>query len=187
MQGKIPAEHNHYVPIWKFLLESRIREYCVQNDLIKKNQQESLWQLLHNKLDDDRIQNLYKQMGVQVQLDRVLRDWCDVEVVKPFAPLKENDRENLLIHYLGLNKGFSTLYHNKQKLAKKMTRTKNRITEEFLIKTLFVDITDELAKEILGDSSFVEHLAIESKEDIETLKAIALEHINLRQVKSYSI
>lgn len=185
--GLIPADHNCEIPIWKFLLDRKIRDYCVENGLIQLNQHEALWSLLRNNLEDDRIQNLYKQIGVQVQLERVLRNWCDTSVAEPIIPGMKRDREKIIISFLGLNRGMLSLYRKKQLLTREMTRTRNRITEGFLCRILFDDITDELAAELLEDSQYAEYLAIDTREDIETLKAIALEHINLRQIKTITI
>ena len=185
--GLIPADHNPDIPIWKFLLDRKIRDYCVENGLIQINQHEALWSLLRNNLEDERIQNLYKQMGVQVQLERVLRNWCDTLVVEPIIPGMKRDREKIIISFLGLNRGMLSLYRKKQLLTRDMTRTRNRVTEGFLSRILFDEITDELATELLEDSQYAEHLAIDTKDDIITLKKIALEHFNLKQIKSYTI
>lgn len=186
-QGLIPAEHNREIPIWKFLLDRKMRDYCVGNDLIQYDQHESLWFLLHNNLEDERVQSLYEQIGVRVQLDTILRNWCDTSIAEPIVPGMKRDREKLFISYLELNRGILSLYRKKQLLTRDMTRTRNRITEGFLSRILFDDITDDLATELLEDSQYAEHLAIDTKADIETLKAIALEHINFKQIKSYTI
>lgn len=186
-QGYIPVNHNALVPIWKFLLERKIREYCVQNGLISENQHGELWPLLRNNLEDEHIQHLYKQMDVRVQLDTVLKNWCDLSTVEPLVPGIKKDREKLFINYLGLNKGVLSLYRKKQLLTRDITRTRNKITEGFLSRILLYDISDELATELLDDSQYAEYLAIDSKEDIETLKTIATENINLRQIKTYTI
>lgn len=185
--GLIPADHNREVPIWKFLLDRKIREYCLEKGLIQPNQHDALWTLLRNNLEDERIQNLYNQIGVQVQLERVLRNWCDTSVAEPIIPGMKRDREKIIISFLELNRGMLSLYRKKQLLTRDMTRTRNRITEGFLSRILFDEITDELAAELLEDSQYVEYLAIDAKEDIEALKAIALEHMNLKQIKSYTI
>lgn len=186
-QGLIPAEHNREIPIWKFLLDRKMRDYCVENDLIQYDQHESLWLLLHNNLEDERVQSLYEQIGVRVQLDTILRNWCDTCIAEPIVPGMKRDREKLFISYLELNRGILSLYRKKQLLTRDMTRTRNRITEGFLSRILFDDITDDLATELLEDSQYAEYLAIDTKADIETLKAIALEHINFKQIKSYAI
>lgn len=186
-QGLIPADHNREIPIWKFLLDRKIRDYCVETGLIQLGQHEALWSLLRNNLEDERVQKLYEQIGVRVQLDTVLRNWCDTLVAEPIIPGMKRDREKLMISFLGLNRGVLSLYRKKQLLTRDMTRTRNRITEGFLSRILFDDITDELASELLEDSQYAEHLAIDTKDDVETLKAIALEHINLKQIKSFTI
>lgn len=186
-QGIIPADHDRSVPIWKFLLDRKIREYCVENGLINNNQQEPLWQLLRNDLDNECLQNLQGQIGVRVLLKTVLQNWCDTSTIEPLAPGINRDREKLIIGYLGLNRGVLSLYRKKQLLKRNMTRTRNKTTEDFLSRILFAEITKGLSEELLNDSRYTEYLPIESKEDIETLKAIALEHINLIQVKSYTI
>lgn len=186
-QGLIPADHNREIPIWKFLLDRKIRDYCVETGLIQLGQHEALWSLLRNNLEDERVQKLYEQIGVRVQLDTVLRNWCDTLVAEPIIPGMKRDREKLMISFLGLNRGVLSLYRKKQLLTRDMTRTRNRITEGFLSRILFDDITDELASELLEDSQYAEHLAIDTKDDVETLKAIALEHINLKQIKSYTL
>lgn len=186
-QGLIPKEHCREVPIWKFLLERKVRDYCIENQLINSNQQESLWRLLRQKTNDEHLQNLHNMLGVKVQLERVLRDWCDVTKVEPIIPGFKKDRENLMIHYLGLNRGELSLYRKKQLLTRNMTRTRNSVTEGFLSKILFDNITDELVAELLEDPQYSEYLAIDTKEDIETLKSIAEENIILKPIKSYSL
>ena len=186
-QGIIPTNHNTSVPIWKFILEKRVREYCIQQGLFTINQKEPVWQLVQRQLNDERIKNLHKQIGFRFSVETVLRDWCNVSSALPLAPGKKKDRENLIIDFLRLNRGISTMYHKKQVLEKNKTRTKNRITEDFLVKVLFNDVTDELANEILADSQYTENLAIETKEDIETLKKIAIDNINLKQVNTCTV
>ena len=184
-KGSIPQNHCHEVPIWKFLLERKIRDYSIVNQLIKSDQKEPLWQLLHQKLNDNHLQDLYKSLGVKVQLERVLRDWCDITKVEPIIPGIKKDRVNLIINYLEMNKGVLSLYRKKQLLTRNMTRTRNSVTEGFLSKILFDDITDELVAELLEDPQYSEYLTIDTKEDIETLKSIAEEKIILKPIKSY--
>ncbi len=52
---------------------------------------------------------------------------------------------------------------------------------------MFDNITDELVAELLEDPQYSEYLAIDTKEDIETLKSIAEENIILKPIKSYSL
>lgn len=186
-QGLIPQSHLREVPIWKFLLERKIRNYCINNQLIDTNQNEPLWQLLRQKINNEHLQNLHSMLGVKVQLERVIRDWCDVTKVEPIIPGFKKDRENLMIKYMGLNKGEISLYRKKQLLTRNMTRTRNSVTESFLCKILFDDITDGLAEELLSDTQYTEYIAIENKGDIETLKTIAEERINLKTIKTYSL
>lgn len=186
-QGLIPQRHLREVPIWKFLLERKIRNYCINNQLIDSNQNEPLWQLLRQKMNNEHLQNLHSILGVKVQLERVIRDWCDVTKVEPIIPGFKKDRENLMIKYMGLNKGEISLYRKKQLLTRNMTRTRNSVTESFLCKILFDDITDGLAEELLSDTQYTEYIAIENKGDIETLKTIAEERINLKTIKTYSL
>lgn len=183
-QGRIPQNHYRAVPIWKFLLERKIRNYCENEQLIDMNSKEPLWQLLRQNIAVQQLQNLYSQLGVKVQFERVLRDWCDVSKVEPIIPGFKRDRENLLINYLKLNRGQLSLYRKKQLLTRDITRTRNRVTEGFLSKILFENITDELVAELLEDSQYSEYLAIDNKEDIETLKKIAQENINLKTINS---
>ena len=186
-KGIIPQEHCREVPIWKYLLYNRILDCCTDNRLIENHSQESLWQLLRHKTSDQRLLDLYAKLGVKVQLERVLRDWCDITKVEPLIPGLKKDRENLMINYLGLNRGELSLYRKKQLLTRAMSRTRNTVTEGFLCKILYKDITDELAVELLGDSQYADYLVVDSKEDIETLKSIAEETINLRIIKTYSL
>ena len=186
-QGFIPKDHCREVPIWKFLLERKIRNYCIGKQLINSNQQEPLWQLLRQNINNEHLQSLHNMLGVRVQIERVLRDWCDVTKVEPIIPGFKKDRENLMINYLGLNRGEILLYRKKQLLTRDMTRTRNSVTEGFLSKILFDDITDELVAELLDDPQYSEYLAIDTKEDIETLKSIAEENIILKPIKSYSL
>ena len=186
-QGFIPKEHCREVPIWKFLLERKVRNYCIENQLIDSNQQEPLWQLLRQNINNEHLQSLHNMLGVRVQIERVLRDWCDITKVEPIIPGFKKDRENLMINYLGLNRGEILLYRKKQLLTRDMTRTRNSVTEGFLSKILFDDITDELVAELLDDPQYSEYLAIDTKEDIETLKSIAEENIILKPIKSYSL
>jgi hypothetical protein len=180
-RGLIPQDHNRDIPIWKYLLERRIREYCVQHNVIENNQQKTLWDLLRQKFDNEYIKKMYSQMSVTVGLKYVLETWCDLTKEKPLVPGSRINREKILIDYLGLDKRIVSLYRNKQLLRKNQTREKNKITEDFLCRILFDDITDALAAELLDEYS--EHLPIENKEDIETLKTIALENIKLKRIK----
>ena len=186
-QGLIPKDHCREVPIWKFLLERKVRDYCVEKRLVNVNQQEPLWPLLRKKINDEQLQNLYKELGVKVQLERVLRDWCDVTKVDPIIPGFKKDRENLMRNYLRLNRGEISLYRKKQLLTRNMTWTRNSVTEGFLSRILFDDITDDLVAELLEDSQYSEYIAIDTKEDIEALKSIAEEKINLKTINTISL
>ena len=182
-QGLIPQDHNHDIPIWKYLLERKIRDYCVEHNVIENNQQMTLWEMLRQKLDNEHIKKMYSEMSIKVNLKYVLQNWCDLTKEEPLLPGFKSDRRNLLIKYLELDQDILSLYHDKQLMRRSQTREKNKVTEGFLCKILFNDITDELATELLEDPQYTENLPIENKEDIETLKTIALENIKLKRIK----
>lgn len=182
--GIIPLDHNQEVPIWKFLLERKIRDYCIQHRIIEDAANGSLWELLENQMEHDCLQNLRSEIGVSVSLRCILKSWCDTSSAEPLAPGRKKDRVQLITQYLRLNQGVSTLYHRKQKLTKNMTRKRNNITESFLCEILFNEISDDLATKLLEDPQYADYLTIDSKEDIETLKNIAKENIKLRTINS---
>lgn len=184
--GLIPTEHNHNIPIWKFLLEKKVRDLCITQGIIQGTQDESLWLLLRTKLDTEQMATIYNEMNVRVQLSTVIRDWCDLDNEKPIAPLGMHDQENMITRFLNSlnsNPGLTSLYRKKQRIKKNDTRMRNKVTEGFLGRILFADITDELAEELLQDTQYAENLAIETPGDIVALKQIALENLKLKTIK----